>query len=136
MVEIQHFVSFLGYGFKQRSCFNMTLDVDETLNWALTATNQQLHTTRVSLHHLFKGVRWRSGRASDSESRGPGFDLHKSHRVVSLSKTQFLPTVLVKPRKRWLHPNMTEKLLTGTLSLNTNKHHQFISFGKHLTSVS
>ena len=29
----------------------------------------------------------RSGRASDSESRGPGFDPHKRHRVVSLSKT-------------------------------------------------
>ena len=28
---------------------------------------------------------------------------------------------LVKPRKRWLRPDMTEKLLTGTLSLNTNK---------------
>ena len=28
----------------------------------------------------------RSGRASDSESRGPGFDPHKRHRVVSLSK--------------------------------------------------
>ena len=27
-----------------------------------------------------------SGRASDSESIGPGFDPHKRHRVVSLSK--------------------------------------------------
>ena len=25
------------------------------------------------------------------------------------------------PRKRWLRPDMTEKLLTVTLSLNTNK---------------
>ena len=41
--------------------------------------------------------------------------------VVSLSKAHLLPTVLVKPRKRWLRPDMTEKLLTGTLSLNTNK---------------
>ena len=38
---------------------------------------------------------------------------------MSLSKTHKLPTVLVKPRKRWLRPDMTEKLLTGTLSLNT-----------------
>ena len=29
----------------------------------------------------------RSGRASDSESGGPGFDPHRRHRVVSLSKT-------------------------------------------------
>ena len=61
-----------------------------------------------------KGAGWRSGGASDSESRGPGFDPHRRHRVVSLSKTHSLPTVLVKPRKRWLRPNMTEKLLTGT----------------------
>ena len=70
---------------------------------------------------VIKGARWRSGRASDSESWGPGFEPHKRHRVVSLSKAHLLPTVLVKPRKRWLRPDMTEKLLTGTLSLNTNK---------------
>ena len=29
--------------------------------------------------------------------------------------------VLVIPRKRWLHPEMTEKLLTGMLSIITNK---------------
>ena len=29
--------------------------------------------------------------------------------------------VLVIPWKRWLRPDMTEKLLTGTLSPNTNK---------------
>ena len=36
---------------------------------------------------LEKGALWPSGRASDSESRGPGFDPHKGHRVVSLSET-------------------------------------------------
>ena len=73
-----------------------------------------------------QGARWRSGRASDSESRGPGFEPHKRHRVVSLSKAHLLPTVLVKPRKRWLRPDMTEKLLTGTLNLNTNKQTNYI----------
>ena len=68
-----------------------------------------------------KGAQWRSGRASDSESRGPGFDPHRRHRVVSLSKTHQLPAVLVEPRKSWLRPDMTEKLLTRTLSLNANK---------------
>ena len=42
--------------------------------------------------------------------------------VVSLSKTIFSPKVLVIPRKWWLCPDMTEKLLTWTLNLNTNKH--------------
>ena len=42
--------------------------------------------------------------------------------VVSLSKTLYSPKVLVIPRKQWLCPDMPEKLLTGTLNLNTNKH--------------
>ena len=41
------------------------------------------------------------------------------NRVVSLSKTLYSPKVLVIPRKRSLRPDMTEKLLTGTLNLNT-----------------
>ena len=60
-------------------------------------------------------------RASDSESIGSVSDPHRRHHVVSLSKTHKLSTLLVKPRKLWLRPNMSEKLLTGTLSLNTNK---------------
>ena len=36
-------------------------------------------------------------------------------RRVSLAKTHLLPEkVLVIPRKRWLRPDMTEKLFTGT----------------------
>ena len=75
---------------------------------------------------------------SDSKSRGPGFDSHKRHRVVSLSKAHPLPTVLVKPRKRWLRPDMTEKLLTGTLSLNTNEvltSTQNICFGTKIRKI-
>ena len=40
-------------------------------------------------------------------------------RVLSLSKTLYSPKVLVIPGKRWLRPDMTKKLLTRTLSLNT-----------------
>ena len=32
--------------------------------------------------------------------------------------------VLVIPRKRWLHPDMTEKLFTGTLSKNETKYQE------------
>ena len=54
-------------------------------------------------------------RASDSGARGRGFDPHSGRRVVSLSKI-FLPPkkLLVIPRKTWLRPDMTEKLLIGT----------------------
>ena len=70
---------------------------------------------------LGRGARWLSGSVSDSGARGRGFETYR-RRVVSLSKTLYSPKVLVNyPGKRWLRPNMTEKLLTGTLSLNTNK---------------
>ena len=65
-----------------------------------------------------RGARWPSGRASDSGGRAQGFDIY-IHRVVSLSKDTFTSRkILVIPRKRWLHPDMTDKLFTGTLSLN------------------
>ena len=58
---------------------------------------------------------WPSGRASDSGARSQGFDPHSGHRVVMLSKIYLPPKKeLVIPRKRWLCPDMTEKLLTGT----------------------
>ena len=53
--------------------------------------------------------------------RGGGFKTNL-RRVVSLSETLYSPKVLVIPRKRWLCPDMTEKLLTGTLSPNTHTH--------------
>ena len=57
---------------------------------------------------------WPSGRASDSGARGWGFDPHSGHRVAVSFHTFTSQKVLVIPRKRWLHPDMTEKLLTGT----------------------
>ena len=67
-----------------------------------------------------EGARWLSGRMSDSGSNRSAFKTYLC-RVVPLSKTLYSPKVLVIPRKQWLHPDMTETLLTGTLSLNTNK---------------
>ena len=56
------------------------------------------------------------------ESKRSGFDPHSGRCVVSLSKMHLPPiTVLLIPRKRWLHTNMTEFFLIGTLSLNPNK---------------
>ena len=65
-------------------------------------------------------ARWLNGRALDSGVRGRGFETYL-RCVVSLIKTLYSPKVLVILRKRWLRPDMTEKLLTGMLSLNTNK---------------
>ena len=56
---------------------------------------------------------------SDSGARGPGFETYR-RRVVSLSKTLYSPKVLVNyPGSDGSISDMTEKLLTGTLSLNT-----------------
>ena len=79
------------------------------------------------MHCFYWGARWPSGRVSDFGARSWGFDTYL-RRVVSLSKDTFTPQkVLVIPRKRWLHPNMTEKLLTGMLSNNTNKQFFFLT---------
>ena len=51
--------------------------------------------------------------ALDSGFRGRG-----SNRVVSLSKAHLLPKSSGNTRKRWLRPNMTEKLFTWTLRIN------------------
>ena len=75
----------------------------------------------ISLRPLPRGARWFSGRATDSGARGRGFDTYL-RRIVSLSKDTFTPRkVLVLPRKRWLRPDMTEKLFTETLSLNKSE---------------
>ena len=36
-------------------------------------------------------ARWPSGRASESEARGRGFDSHSGRRIVSLSKIHLRP---------------------------------------------
>ena len=80
-----------------------------------------------------QGVGWLSGRASDSGARGQGFETDL-RCVMSLSKTLYSPKVLVIPRKRWLRPDMMQKLLTWTLSLNTNKQNYFLLKGCYFCS--
>ena len=75
---------------------------------------------KESFHLTLRAMRWLSGRVSDSGARGRGLETYL-RCVASLSKTLYSLKVLVIPRKRWLRPDITEKLLTGTLSLNTNK---------------
>ena len=68
-----------------------------------------------NIHLCYRGARWLSGRASDSGARRQGLETYL-RRVVSLSKILYSPKVPVIHRKRWLRPDMTGKLLTGTLS--------------------
>ena len=63
---------------------------------------------------------WLSGRVLDSRPRDRGFEPHRCHCVVSLSKNKNLSLVLVQPRKT--PPFITERLLMERKeSYQTNK---------------
>ena len=67
-----------------------------------------------------KGAQWLSGRVLDSRPKGRGFEPHRRHCVVSLSKNINPSLVLVQPRKT--RPFITERLLMGRKESNqTNK---------------
>ena len=70
---------------------------------------------------LKQGAQWLSGRVLDSRPRGRGFEPHRRHCVVSLSKNIYPSLVPVQPRKT--HPFITERLLMGRKESNkqTNK---------------
>ena len=69
-----------------------------------------------------KGAQWLSGRVLDSRPKGRGFEPHRRHCVVSLSKNINPSLVLVQPRKT--RPFITERLLMGRKESNK----QTISF--------
>ena len=63
----------------------------------------------------------RERRVLDSRPKGRGFEPHRRHCVVSLSKNINPSLVLVQPRNT--HPFITERLLMGRKESNqTNKH--------------
>ena len=62
------------------------------------------------------GAQWLSGRVLDLRPRGPRFELHRHHCVVSLSKNINPSLVLVQPRKT--RPCITERLLMGRKESN------------------
>ena len=83
---------------------------------------------RVRIEKLFslfliqnKGAQWLSGRVLDSRPKGRGFESHRRHCVVSLSKNINPSLVLVQPRKT--RPFITERLLMGRKESNQTKNH-------------
>ena len=70
---------------------------------------------------LCEGAQWLSGRVLDSRQKGRGFEPHRRHCVMYLSKNINPSLVLVQPRKT--RPFITERLLMGRKESNqTNKH--------------
>ena len=60
---------------------------------------------------IIVGGQWLSGRVLDSRPRGRGFEPHRRHFVVSLTKNINPSLVLVQTRK--YRPFITERLLMG-----------------------
>ena len=65
------------------------------------------------------GAQWLSGKMLDSRPRDRGFEPHRRHRVVSLSKNINPSLVLVQPRKT--RPFIAERLLMGRKESNQTK---------------
>ena len=66
-----------------------------------------------------EGSQWLSGRLLDSKWRGNGFEPHRHHCFVSLSKNINPSLVLAQPRKTC--PYITEGLLMGRKEPNQTK---------------
>ena len=69
--------------------------------------------------HTMKGAQWLSGRVLDSRPKGRGFEPHRRHCVVSLSKNINPSLVMVQPRRTC--PFITERLLIGRKESNQTK---------------
>ena len=64
---------------------------------------------KIIARNPLEGAQWLSGRVLDSRPRGRGFEPHRRHCIVSLSKNINPSLVLVQPRKT--RPFITERLL-------------------------
>ena len=87
-------------------------------------TRNRLNWSRVKHSNIeplrsHKGAQWLSGRVLDSRPKGRGFEPHRRHCVVSLSKNINPSLVLVQPRKT--RPFITERLLMGRKESNQTK---------------
>ena len=71
------------------------------------------------------GAQWLSGRVLDSRSKGRGFEPHRRHCVVSLSKNINPSLVLVQPRMSC--PFITERLLMGRKESNQTNKQNFLT---------
>ena len=85
--------------------------------------NQVLNAPVICIHcspTYGEGAQWLGGRVLDSRLKGRGFEPHRRHCVVSLSKNINPSLVLVQPRKT--RPFMTERLLMGRKETNKKNH--------------
>ena len=114
----------------------MTLAVGGMLNTntttAYTFCNIIFMKHMQVVHTQFLGVQWLSGRVLDWRPRGCGFQPHRRHCVVSLSKNINPSLVLVQPRKTC--PFITERLLMGRKESNQAKQKAYPVHTPHIAA--
>ena len=108
------------------SCISRNLFRSSGIPIRLTQPTLEIYTDLRILkfieanNNINRGAQWLSGRVLDSRPKGRGFEPHRRHCVVSLSKNINPSLVLVQPRKT--RPFITERLLMGRKESNqTNK---------------
>ena len=74
----------------------------------------------IYLFIISSGSQWLSGRVLDSRPKGRGFEPHRHHCAVSLSKNINPSLVLVQPRKT--RSFITERLLMGRKESNRTRY--------------
>ena len=98
---------------KQHNVFNVYMYISPKINYVLTNSahpDEMPHFIWV-VTACHAGAQWLSDRVLDSRPRGRGFEPHRRHCVVSLSKNINPSLVLAQPRKT--RPFITERLLMG-----------------------
>ena len=74
-----------------------------------------------------EGAQWLCGRVLDSRQKGRGFEPHRHHCIVSLSKNINPNLILVQPRKT--RSFITEILLMGRKESNQTKQNSSQDWG-------
>ena len=98
--------------------FVAAVDWLQSLKQFFINVSYHIHVLVASLT-LMEVAQWLSGRVLDSRPRGRGFEPHRRHCVVSLSKNINPSLVLVQPRNT--RPFITERLLMGRKESNQLK---------------
>ena len=72
---------------KDTDQMSQILASDKDLHCLLTAYSIEILNNTCTTQWLSHGAQWLSGRVLDLRPKGSGFDPHRRHCVVSLSKT-------------------------------------------------